>query len=129
MKNIILLATALTLSACALSPTGTLPGSSQRYETHSDKMNAWVGASEKDLLAYWGKPDKVEQINADSKAVSFYWYNRLTEGTCTNKFIIENDKVSKWGFKNCPTRANKKDAKLIPNSTPVPQATIAFEDI
>lgn len=129
MKTIMLLGLTLVLSACTISPTGTLPGSSQRYETHSDRMNSWVGASEKDLFAHWGKPDEVQQISSDSRAVYYRWYNRLTERNCISKFIIDQGKVSKWGHKGCPIRTNKQDSKLIPNSTPIPQATIALEDI
>lgn len=129
MKTIILLGLILGLSACTISPTGTLPGSNQRYETHSDRMNAWVGASEKDLFANWGKPDAVQEITVDSRAVYYQWYNRLTERTCISKFIIDQGKVSQWGHKGCPIRTNKEDYKLIPKSTPIPQATIVLEDI
>jgi hypothetical protein len=114
----------LILSACTLSPTATVSGSSKRYETHSDQMNAFVGASERELLSEWGQPEQVKQISATSKVYVYRMSNPYIIIGCTSVFQIDQSIVTKWGYKGCPIRFNKKDYKLIPKDTPVPNQTL-----
>lgn len=124
MKNIIFLVITTFLSACTLSPTATMYGSNKRYETHSDKMNAWVGTSERELLNKWGNPDEVNQISSTSKIYLYRTSNPFTIIGCTSAFQIDQNKVTKWGYKGCPIRENKKDYALISNQIPVPKPTL-----
>lgn len=124
MKILILLASCITLSACTLSPTGTMTGSSNRYETHSDIMNAWVGKPEKDLIAHWGEPSEIKQSSSASRIIVYHAQNPYILMGCTSVFELEQGKVTKWGYKGCPIRENKKDYKLVPKNTPVPQQTL-----
>lgn len=124
MKNLVLLTASIILSACTLSPTGTLSGSSQRYETHNDVMSKWVGKSERELLAHWGAPVKIQNVSNNVKTVYFRSQNPYIYMACVNGFELENGVVKKWGTRGCPIRENKKDYKLVHKDTPVPQPTL-----
>lgn len=129
MKKLILLAGSILLSACTLSPTGTLSGSTQRYETHNDIMNIWVGKSESELLAHWGTPEKIFENSNGSKTFVFRKKNPYLGIGCVSVFEVNQTQVAAWGYRGCPIRENKKDYKLIHKSIPIPQPTLDIAEL
>ncbi|MDQ8937244.1 hypothetical protein [Acinetobacter rudis] len=129
MKNLLLLSVSIVLTACTLSPTGTLTGSTQRYETHNDILNTWVGKSEQELQTHWGVPVRTQSESNNTKIIYFRSQNPYIYMACINAFQIEKGVVTKWGTRGCPVRDNKKDYKLVHKDAPVPQPTLDISGI
>jgi len=71
MKKVFLLLLCLGLSGCATTA---------KYEA---KLNTWIGASENDLIASWGVPDKVYQMSDGKKAIGYIHKNTVKTGGYT----------------------------------------------
>jgi len=71
MKKGFLLLLCLGLSGCATTV---------KYEA---KLNTWIGASENDLIASWGVPDKVYRMNDGKKAIQFVRKDTIQTGGYT----------------------------------------------
>lgn len=116
----------LVLALCCLLLVSACAGSSKEYV---ERMNRWIGASEKELVSTWGVPDKSYQVDSktlmlayvDRKNVSYpgtfstcvggwggrFGYNNCIGGVpptnetyvCETTFMLVSGRVTKWGTK------------------------------
>ncbi|MFW1946744.1 hypothetical protein ACG907_02380 [Acinetobacter bereziniae] len=115
MKKILLIIIiSQSLLACASLST-------QRYETHNDLMQSWVGSSEEKLIKKWGLPDKSYTLTNGGKIISYETF--VHPGRyCEEKFMLENGIIVKWGHSRCDLNLN--NAKKISKDIPIPQPTL-----
>lgn len=104
----------------------TNAATNQRDKTFNDVMQSKVGMSEFDLISSWGAPDKSYSFENGSKMISYDGAvsNGLDGLLCTHKFLIENQKVTKWGMDGACLDRSTRTADKLPNNTPIPRPTL-----
>lgn len=52
----------------------SVSGCHKRYEyaAYREKLGAWVGKSSESLFEYWGRPDVIKEIDANTRTVTYY---------------------------------------------------------
>ena len=98
--------------------TGCLSIMGQRLETRNDFMQSWVGSTEEKLISKWGPPYRSYELPNGAKIISYNdgW------NACTKKFMLEQGKVTKWGYSNCSMSLNQPDK--IDKNIPIPKPSL-----
>ena len=98
--------------------TGCLSIMGQRLETKNDVMQSWVGKAEERLISKWGPPSRSYALPSGGKIISYNddW------GSCVEKFMLEQGKITKWGYSNCSMHLNRPDK--IDKNIPIPQPSL-----
>ena len=91
-----------SLTACVSGVSGE-----QEREAYRQKLSVWFGASERELVAYWGPPTSVYEVDGDRHLTYFSSkldtlpgpHGRyLVNMPCQLTFSIEQGAVAAWRF-------------------------------
>ncbi|WP_286377176.1 MULTISPECIES: hypothetical protein [unclassified Acinetobacter] len=124
MKTIILVILSVFMVGCVSNVVNL--ATNQRDKTYNDVMQSKVAMSEFNLISSWGAPDKSYTFANGSKMISYEssWDVGMGSAYCIQKFIIENEKVTKWGIEgDCLNKSTRTGDKL-PSNTPIPRPTL-----
>lgn len=125
-----LLTLPLVMTALLLFTSCMVLEPNMRYRTLNDTMQAWVGRSERRLVAHFGIPQKSYETTDGSRFLT--WITKTRDRTsyekaayCTQTFLVDaKGTVSAWKFSGLCEEVNYDTHLAVPSSRPIPRPSL-----